>query len=115
MVADSDGVPLATFQVGNAAAGVDGAAAEKPLFFIRDDGGVRVHVRLAMPWNQSLVGGAVHRRNHLIRRARSWNEAKDRPTAESLIKESISESQYHQMVPLRLSNFPQKIWDFPFS
>lgn len=49
MVADSDGVPLATFQVGNAAAGVDGAAAEKPLLFIRDDGGVRVHVRLATP------------------------------------------------------------------
>lgn len=40
MVADGDGVQLATFQVGYAAAGVDGAAAEKSLIFIRDDGGV---------------------------------------------------------------------------
>lgn len=71
MVADRDGVPLAAFQVGDAAAGVDGAAAEKPLLFIRDDGGVGVHVRLAMPGNQSLVGGAVQRCNHLVRRARS--------------------------------------------
>lgn len=40
MVADNDGVQLAAFQVGDAAAGVDGAAAEESLLFIRDDGGV---------------------------------------------------------------------------
>lgn len=40
MVADSDSVQLAALQVGYAAVGVDGAAAEKSLLFIRDDGSV---------------------------------------------------------------------------
>lgn len=40
MLADSDSVQLAAFQVGYAAAGVDGAAAEESLLFIRDDGSV---------------------------------------------------------------------------
>ena len=40
MVADGDGVDLATFQVGHPAAGVGGAAAEEPLIFILDGGGV---------------------------------------------------------------------------
>lgn len=71
MVADRDSVQLATFQVGYAAAAVDGAAAEKPLLFIRHDGGVRVHVRLAVPGNHSLIGCTVQRCNHLIWRARS--------------------------------------------
>lgn len=40
MVVDSDSVQLAAFQVGYAAAGVDGVAAEKALILIRDDGSV---------------------------------------------------------------------------
>lgn len=40
MVADGDRVQLAAFQVGYAAAGVDGAAAEKSLLFICDDSSV---------------------------------------------------------------------------
>lgn len=36
MMADNESVQLAAFQVGYAAAGVDGAAAEKSLLFIGD-------------------------------------------------------------------------------
>lgn len=46
---DSDGVVLATLQVGDGAAGVGGAAAEKPLPFVHDDGGVGVHLWLTAP------------------------------------------------------------------
>lgn len=49
MVADSDSVQVAAFQVWDAAAGVDGAAAEKSLLLIRDHGRVGLHIRLAMP------------------------------------------------------------------
>lgn len=49
MVTDSDGVELATFQVGDGAAGIGGAAAEKPLLFVHNGGGVGVHLWLTAP------------------------------------------------------------------
>lgn len=49
MVTGSDGVELATFQVGDGAAGVGGAAAEKPLLFVHNGGGVGVHLWPAAP------------------------------------------------------------------
>ncbi len=49
VVADSDSVELATFQVLYPAAGVSGAAAEKSLIFIHNAGGVGVHSGLSMP------------------------------------------------------------------
>lgn len=46
---DSDGVVLATLQVGDGAAGVGGAAAEKSLCFVHNDGSVGVHLWLTVP------------------------------------------------------------------
>ena len=66
MVADSDGEELATSQVRYAAAGVGGAAAEKPLFFIHNGGSVGVDFRLTTPRNQSLIGYTVHGGSNLI-------------------------------------------------
>lgn len=71
MVTDSDSVEPATFQVGYAAAGISGAAAEKSLFFIHDGGGVRVNSGLATPRNQSLIGWTIQRGSNLIRWASS--------------------------------------------
>lgn len=49
MVTDSDGVVLATLQVGDGAAGVGGAAAQEPLHLVLNDGRVGVHLWLAAP------------------------------------------------------------------
>jgi len=59
VVADGDGVELATLQVGYPAAGASGAAAEKSLIFIHDGGGVGVYFWLAAPRDQSVVGVTV--------------------------------------------------------
>lgn len=71
VVADSDGVEPATFQVGHPAACVSGAAAEESLFFIHDGGRVGVHSWLATPRNQSLIGRTVQRGGNVIRWASS--------------------------------------------
>lgn len=49
MVTDSDGVVLATLQVGNGAAAVGGAAAQQPLRFVLNDSRVGVHLWLTAP------------------------------------------------------------------
>lgn len=74
VVADSDGVEMATLQVGYPAAGARGAAAEKSLIFIHDGGGVGVNSGLATPRNQSLIGCTVQGGRDAIRWASSWNE-----------------------------------------
>lgn len=71
MVTDSDSVELATFQVGYAAVGVSGAAAEKSLFFVHNGGSEGVHSGLATPRNQSFVGCTVQGGSNLIWRAGS--------------------------------------------
>lgn len=71
VVADSDSVEPATFQVGHPAACVSGAAAEKSLFFVHDGGRVGVHSWLATPRNQSLIGCTVQRGSDMIRWASS--------------------------------------------
>lgn len=87
MVADSDSVELATFQVLYPAAGVSGAAAEKSLIFIHNAGSVGVHSGLSMPRNQSLIGCTVQGGSDVIRGASSWNEAKGQLT--STMKQNI--------------------------
>lgn len=87
MVADSDSVELATFQVLYPAAGVSGAAAEKSLIFIHNAGCVGVHSGLSMPRNQSLIGCTVQGGSDVIRGASSWNEAKGQLT--STMKQNI--------------------------
>lgn len=71
MVTDSDSVELATFQVGYAAVGVSGAAAEKSLFFIYNGSSEGVHSGLTTPRNESFIGCAVQGGSNLIRWAGS--------------------------------------------
>lgn len=71
MVAHSDSVELATFQVGYPAAGCSGAAAEKSFIFIHNGGSVRVHVILSTPQNHGLIGCTVQGGRDLIRGASS--------------------------------------------
>lgn len=76
VLADRDSVELATFQVGYSAAGISVAAAEEPLVFIQDGGGVGHNIGPTAPRNQSLVGCTVQRGSNVVRWASSWNEIK---------------------------------------
>lgn len=82
MMTDSDGVEMAAFQIGDGAAGIGGAAAEKPLLFVHNGGGVGVHLWLTAPGDQSLVGRAVQGGADLIRWASSWDKAKRKQKTE---------------------------------